>query len=175
MKNKKLWSIIIAVSVFVVVLTLDLLTKEFIISKYIPQEGDSHDVIPGFFNLLHVRNQGAGWGVLSGKPILLIIMSAIILILFVVFYALRVRMVGNRSSIWFAISVGLIAGGCLGNMIDRFVFAEVRDFINLQFISFPTFNIADVAICVGIVTVIIYFLFFYSKEEKGSKKDEEGK
>ena len=73
---------------------------------------------------------------------------------------------------WLACSVGLIAGGCIGNMVDRIALGFVRDFLNFQFMDFPAFNFADVCICVGVVVFIIYFLFFYSKEDKNKKKDE---
>ncbi|MBO5394815.1 MAG: signal peptidase II [Clostridia bacterium] len=174
MKNKKFLSPLIAAIIFVFVLALDLLTKGLIIPNLIPQVGNSVEVMPGFINFIYVENKGAAWGIFSNNTVFLAILSAIVLVLFAVFYFLRVRMVKEKSSIWLAVSFGLIAGGCLGNLIDRIAFGFVRDFINFQFMNFPVFNFADVALTVGVVTIIIYFLFFYSKEggDKKNKKDD---
>lgn len=178
MKNKKFLSPIIAATVFVVILALDLLTKGLIIPNLIPQVGDSTVVIPGFISFIYVQNKGAAWGMMSNNTIFLTILSAIILVLMVVFYILRVKMVKEKSSMWLSVSLGLIAGGCLGNMIDRIAFGYVRDFINFEFMSFPVFNFADIALTAGVITVAVYFLFFYSKEDKHLKKngkDKDGK
>ena len=170
MKNKKILSPIIAGSIFAFVLLLDLLTKGLIIPNLIPQVGNSVKVIPGFVSFIYAQNKGAAWGILSDSTLLLTILSGIVIVLFLLFYILRVRQVKGKSSMWLAVSVGLIAGGCLGNMIDRIFFGFVRDFINFEFMSFPVFNFADVALTIGVVTLIIYFLFFYSKESADKKK-----
>ena len=166
MKNKRIWSIVVASIVFAAVLILDLVTKEVIISNLIPNVGDSVDVIPGFINFIYVENKGAAWGIFSNSTIGLTILSVIILVLILLFYILRLRQTKEKSSMWLAVSIGLIAGGCIGNMIDRITFGFVRDFLNFQFMDFPVFNFADVGICVGVVTLMVYFIFFYSKEDK---------
>ena len=131
------------------------------------------EVIPGFINFIYVENKGGAWGIFSNSTIFLIIMSVIILALFVAFYAIRLKAKEQNISMWLTVSVGLIAGGCIGNLIDRIAFGYVRDFINFQFFNFPVFNFADIALTVGIITIVVYFLFFYSKEEKSIKgKDE---
>lgn len=175
MKNKKILSPLIAAIIFAVILTADLVAKQAITSNLIPNLGDSVEVIPGFVSFIHVQNKGAAWGMMSNNTIFLTILSAIILALMIVFYVLRVRQVKEKSSMWLSVSMGLVAGGCLGNMIDRIAFGYVRDFINFEFISFPVFNIADVALTVGVIVVAIYFLFFYSKEDKHLKKDKDEK
>lgn len=171
MKNKKLLiSIFVPISIFIFILALDLLTKNFII-KLIPNEGDAIKVIPGFINFVYVKNTGAAWGVLSGRPIFLILISIIILGLYLAFYIIRNKKHKCETSLVFSISVGLIAGGCIGNLVDRIVFGYVRDFINFEFISFPVFNFADVSLTFGIILMIIYFFFIYSKEEKKLNKE----
>ncbi len=171
MKNKKLLiSILVPISIFIFILALDLLTKNFII-KLIPNEGDAIKVIPGFINFVYVKNTGAAWGVLSGRPIFLILISIIILGLYLAFYIIRNKKHKCETSLVFSISVGLIAGGCLGNLVDRIVFGYVRDFINFEFISFPVFNFADISLTFGIILMIIYFFFIYSKEEKKLNKE----
>lgn len=174
MKNKKMWiSVILAISIFAGILLLDLLTKGLIIPNLIPKVGDRVKVIPKFISFIYVKNTGAAWGVFGGKPIFLIIMSIVILALFITFYVLRVRKVGNKSSCLLGISVGFIAGGCLGNLIDRIAFGYVRDFINFDFMDFPVFNFADIALTFGVIVMIVYFLFYYTKEEKVENKKAE--
>lgn len=172
MKNKRNISIILALSIFVGILLLDLLTKGLIIPNLIPHVGEAIDVIPGFINFIYVKNTGAAWGMLEGRPVFLIIISLIVLGLLIAFYVLRLKKTGNKSSSLFGISMGLIVGGCLGNLIDRIAFGYVRDFINFQFMDFPVFNFADVALTAGMIVILIYFAFYYTKEDKMLKNEE---
>ena len=170
MKNKKYLSPILAGTIFVAILLLDLLTKEFIIKGLIPNVGDAVDVFPKFINFVYVKNTGAAWGMLAGRPIFLIVISLLVLGLLLAYYILRIKKLGGKTSVLFGISVGLIVGGCLGNMIDRIFLGYVRDFINFQFMNFPVFNFADVALTIGTIIMLVYFLFFFSKEEEKLKK-----
>lgn len=166
MKNKKLiLSISLACGIFAIILLFDLLSKYFI-TKKLPNTGDGVDVIPGFINFIYVQNTGAAWGMLAGRPVFLIIISLIILAVYLWFYYLRLKKLKNKTSIILSISVGLIAGGCIGNLVDRIAFGYVRDFINFQFIDFPVFNVADISLTIGIIIMIIYFVFIYSKEDR---------
>ena len=175
MKNKKILSPIIAALIFAVVLVADLVSKEVVTSNLLPNVGDSARVIPGFISFIYVQNKGAAWGMMSNNTVFLAVLSAVILVLMIVFYVLRVRQVKHNSSMWLSVSMGLIAGGCLGNFVDRVFLGFVRDFISVDFISFPVFNVADIALTVGVVCVAIYFLFFYGKEEKDLKKKDDKK
>lgn len=167
MKNKKMWiSIILSISIFCGILLIDLLTKGLIIPNLIPKVGDRVGLIPKFISLIYVKNYGAAWGILGGRNIFLIVISILILALFITFYVLRVKKVGNKSSCLLGISVGLIAGGCIGNLFDRLVFGYVRDFINFDFMDFPVFNFADIALTFGVIIMLVYFLFYYSKEDR---------
>ncbi len=172
-KIKKFISPIIAISICVGVLLLDLLTKGLIIKYVVPNVGDSAKVLPPLINFIYVKNTGAAWGIFGGRQIFLIILTTIILALFITFYILRVKRIGEKSSILFAVSTGLIVGGALGNLIDRIFLGYVRDFINFMFIDFPVFNFADISLTFGIIIVVIYFLFYYSKEEAKISKNKE--
>ena len=165
MKNKLILSISLACGIFAFILIADLLSKHFIFQA-LPNAGDSMEVISGFFNLLHVENTGAAWGMLAGRPIFLILVSLIILAVYLWFYVIRLKKHKGNTSLVLSISVGFIVGGCFGNLIDRVVFGYVRDFINLQFMDFPVFNIADISLTIGIILMIIYFIFIYNKEDK---------
>lgn len=170
MKNKKvLLAILLPIAIFAVILTADLLSK-FFMFKLLPSSGDSREFIPGFINFIHVENKGAAWGMFAGRSIFLIILSIAIISLYIAFYVLKVRKMKEKTSIILNISVGFIAGGCIGNLIDRIFLGYVRDFINFQFFNFPVFNIADIAVCLSVVLMFLYFILIYPKEEKKMEK-----
>lgn len=166
MKNKRLfWNIFLCAVLGVVALTLDLVIKAVMFKK-LPNEGDSMDGINGFFNFVHVENGGAGYGVLSGKRFLLIFISIIVLSAYIIYYILDAKRNKDKTSFLLSISLGLITGGCIGNLVDRIFIGKVRDFIHLQFMTFPVFNIADICLTIGVILAIIYFIFIYPRIEK---------
>ena len=178
MKNKKVFlSVILACVITSLIIPLDLLTKHYIIAELIPNVGNSIDVMPGFINFVYVKNTGAAWGMMAGRPIFLIVISIIILGIYFWFYILQVKRFKEKTSNVLGISLGLIAGGCIGNLVDRIVFGYVRDFINFQFMNFPVFNFADISLTFGVILMVVYFLFIFGKENKKEKikanKDEQ--
>lgn len=166
MKNKRvILAIVLPCVLFALLLTLDLVSKH-LIDKSLGTVGASREIIHGFISFIYVHNSGAAWGIFSGRQIFLIIISIIVIALFIAFYVLRLRKFKDKISLWLSVSLGFIAGGCFGNLIDRIAFGYVRDFINFDFMNFPVFNVADICLTVGIILLFIYFIFFYSKEEK---------
>ena len=107
-------------------------------------QGDSNSVFFGI-NIVHVRNRGVAFGALSGKPVVLIIVLLALTGL-VVWFALHSR----RRYVW--IPTGLLLGGAIGNIVDRLRDGAVTDFIKLPL--WPAFNIADVAITFGVLTLL---------------------
>jgi signal peptidase II len=111
-------------------------------------------IIPGFFNLRHDRNTGAAFGVLAGHRILLILITIAALV-FIFAYYLRFR-----ESRWMQVSLGFLLGGAIGNFIDRIRLGEVVDFLQFgiasQGLFWPTFNFADVSVCIGAGMLIVY-------------------
>ena len=166
MKNKRvILAIVLPCVLFALLLTLDLVSKH-LVDKSLGTVGASKEIIHGFISFIYVHNSGAAWGIFSGRQIFLIIISIIVIALFIAFYVLRLRKFKDKISLWLSVSLGFIAGGCFGNLIDRIAFGYVRDFINFDFMNFPVFNVADICLTVGIILLFIYFIFFYSKEEK---------
>ena len=109
-------------------------------------------VIPGFFNLTHIRNPGGAFGFLAaGGPglrnALFIGVSVVAMGLIVGFYRST-----PRTHPWLATALAMIFGGAVGNLIDRLRFGEVVDFLDVFIGSYhwPAFNVADSAITVGI-------------------------
>lgn len=132
------------------ILFLDQLTKQAIRASFV--YGESRPVIEGFFNLVYVRNDGAAWNILSGHGLILILISFSVLVLLVVY-----RRSFLQEQLSHKILLGLMIGGIAGNLIDRIRFGWVTDFLDFQFGSYhyPSFNIADSAICIAVGLYII--------------------
>ena len=159
---------ILAICFGVVFFVLDIVTK-YVATAHLA-EGESASFLPGFMNFVVVFNNGAAWNSFAGEQILLIILTIAIISLFLAYYIVRYIRSKLPMSKLFGIAVGLIAGGCFGNLYDRIGFGYVRDFLNFQFMNFPVFNIADMALTFGIIVLVIYFIFIYPKEEKKLKE-----
>ncbi len=157
MKSLKFMHFIFILSA-VIVLFLDQLTKYWI--KATIPVSSSMEVIPRFLYITHVRNPGAAFGLFQDGTTILAIISfvAVFLIVFIKFL-LRIK------SYFFNISLGLIMGGALGNLIDRLVLGEVTDFIH--FLYWPVFNIADSSIVIGFgIAILLLFKEFFKKNSK---------
>lgn len=128
----------------------------------------SASFIPHFLSFRYVLNPGAAWGMLKDHPWVFMTLSAVAIIGVIVFFFLY----KNRHPL-LTVSLALIAGGGIGNMIDRILFGEVVDFIHLEFMDFPTFNIADCAVTVGGVLLIAWLIFIDMPAERRKKKEAE--
>lgn len=133
-----------------VILLLDQLTKQAIRSSFV--YGESRPVIDGFFNLVYVRNDGAAWNILSGHGLILILISFTVLILLLIY---RRSFLEDKLS--HKLMLGLMIGGIAGNLIDRIRFGWVTDFLDFEFgtYHYPSFNIADSAICIAVGLYVI--------------------
>ncbi len=141
----------------------DQITKALILIK-VPLyrfHGEVITVIPGFFNIIHVRNQGGAFGFLADQSsavrnVLFIFVSALATALVFYFYKTT-----PKTKPVLASGLALIFGGAIGNLIDRLRFGNVVDFLDVYIgnLHWPTFNIADSAITIGIAIFIFHFLF----------------
>jgi signal peptidase II len=115
---------------------------------------------PGLFSLTYLRNNGAAWNILPGQMIFFYIISlaAIGVVLYYLFKP------GKKSAL-FSVGLALTLGGIIGNLIDRIHLHYVVDMIQLDFMNFNIFNIADSAITVGIIIIFIYLIFFEDKQK----------
>ena len=102
------------------------------------------------FKLDFVKNYGAAFNIFHGSRIFLSIISIIFSII-LIYLILRI----NSSNYYELYSYSLILGGTVGNGIDRIINGFVIDFINLNIINFPVFNIADISINVGFIVLLI--------------------
>lgn len=153
-----------------VVVAVDQLTKWLIQVNFLPHE--SWEVIPGLFNLTYITNTGAAFGILAGEHStlrLLFFVGVAVVALLAIVLGWR-QLCGEQRLIPHAL--GLIAGGAAGNLIDRLRFGAVVDFLDcyVQGHHWPAFNVADSAICVGVVLFLLGN-FFASRPPKSAAKE----
>lgn len=130
----------------------DQLTKVWIVSWSGASLMWRHTLIPGFFQLVYIRNPGAAWGVFGGQTHLLSLLSFGMLVFLLAF---RRSIIGDTRVHRFAF--GLLLGGIIGNLIDRVKHGSVVDFLDVYFGDWhwPAFNVADSAICVSVFLYIL--------------------
>ncbi|HKY08863.1 MAG TPA: signal peptidase II [Candidatus Binatia bacterium] len=121
---------------------------------------DSIPVIPGFFSLTYIRNTGAAFGIFSGVHevfrLPFLIGVSILAIGFILVMLKRLR----DGEIGLATALAFILGGALGNLIDRFFYGEVIDFLDVYWSQYhwPAFNIADSFITIGVSITLFYLI-----------------
>lgn len=148
-------------AVTALVIAADLITKQLVVSGM--ELNSTITVIPGVFDLTYIINRGAAWGVLADKQMLLNVFTVIV-IAALVFYAVRKHKSIGRLEL---VSIAMIIGGGIGNLIGRIFDGYVVDFIHLRFVDFfNIFNIADIGITVGCLLLVISVLFYGRKEKK---------
>ncbi len=147
------------------VVIVDQITKAIILNRLGP-DGDLNQVkiIPGFLRLIFVENTGAAFGLFQGKSPVLTVLALVVIGFLLVYFRRSIA-----SSMWLTVALGLQLGGALGNVIDRFRHGFVVDFINVP--KWPTFNVADSAITVG---VIMLGFFLLTRDLASSDADESG-
>jgi signal peptidase II len=110
-------------------------------------------VIEGFFYITHVGNTGAAWSLFAGQTTMLALLAVITL---GGIYYWRSTLELRKQPVQLAF--GLLCGGIIGNLADRVLHGHVIDFLDFHFGSYvyPTFNVADAGICIGVVIYLIH-------------------
>jgi signal peptidase II len=137
-----LW--LVAILVFV----LDRWTKTIVLSGFMP--GESRLVIPHLLWWTYVQNTHGAFGMFGNSPALLIVLALIVLGIFA--YAFRDAV---RQSNFVRVAFGMIVGGAIGNIVDRFQHQWVVDFIDFRTIWPNVFNVADACITVGVALLVL--------------------
>lgn len=134
----------------VIVVMIDQWTKWLVIKKMELQE--KIPVIENFFYLTSHRNKGAAWGILQDQMVFFYIITVLVVIGIV--YYMEKHIKGQKLM---AVSFSLILGGAIGNFIDRLFRKEVVDFLDFNIFSYdyPIFNVADMALVIGVGLVLI--------------------
>ncbi|MXQ53421.1 signal peptidase II [Shimazuella alba] len=144
----------------IVIIALDQFSKWWIVHNM--ELYQSISVITDFFYITSHRNRGAAFGILQDQRWLFIIVTSCVVIGIIV-YMIKMK----KETILTKLALSLILGGAIGNFIDRIRTGEVVDFFHFQFGSyqFPIFNVADSALCVGVVLFLIASLTETKKEQ----------
>lgn len=151
----RLWS----AAIILAVLAVDRITKMYVRADF--SAWDVRTVIPHVFNIVHIENPGAAFGMLADAPtrwshlflvaISLAVMSVIAVMLW------RPHHAGMHDTVLLRVGLSLVFGGAMGNVADRVFDGTVTDFLQVFFGSyeFPAFNAADSAITIGALLLVI--------------------
>lgn len=156
MRHRSIYFVLIAV-----LLAVDQITKTVISQSLTPY--DARTVIPDFFDLVHLRNSGAIFGIFSNANssflFVLLTLFSLAALGAVIYYFIKTP----ASDRLMNVSLSLILAGALGNQIDRIMRGYVIDFLDFQFWGWhwPSFNVADSCISTG--AVILIFIFFFKR------------
>lgn len=162
MDEKKRNSVRLFIVISVVVLMIDQTTK-YVFSELVPLNA-SETVLPGFLNIVHVKNSGAAFGAFADRGNL----TVRILLAAVSFFALVAIVwivMSQELDTYGIIGFALFFGGAAGNFLDRIIHGEVMDFIDIHFKGYhwPAFNVADSALTVGAIFFCVRILFMNRK------------
>lgn len=164
--------------IIVILLVLDQVSK-YLVQLYLSPVGTSVPVIDGLVQLTNVHNTGAAWGMLDGFRWLFIPMTLIVAAV-LIYVIIRFH---KKLTVFSRITLALLFAGAIGNFIDRVLLTFVRDFVDITpWFSFPVFNVADSALSIGCVMLVIDALFLkeksifervsFKKEQPASKAEE---
>jgi len=146
---------LIPILVIIVLVAIDQFTKYLAVTLLKPV--GEIPIIDGFFSLTYLENRGAAFGILQGARWFLV--SSTIAILVGIFLYYR-SLPNKKPHSYVRMSLILITAGAIGNFIDRVLAGFVVDFLNVTFINFPVFNIADIYIVVGTIFHSVLLIFF---------------
>ncbi len=143
----------IALAVSAVLVGLDQLIKVLVQANL--QLNDSVSFIPGFIRFTYVENTGAAFNSFDGQRWLLIGLTGVVIVVLIVLLVLK--KIRNPVIVW---HIAVIIAGGLGNLIDRIFRGSVIDYIEFDFVYFAIFNFADCLVVLGVISLLVYLLFF---------------
>lgn len=132
--------------VIALVLFLDQLTKWLVRAHFLL--GESYDVLNGVFSITYIENKGAAFGLGEGNAFTFIVIAIVVSVIMMYYYKKQTK------NLWLTLGVSLTLSGAWGNFIDRVMKGSVTDMFNFHI--WPVFNIADIAICLGCLFLMIY-------------------
>lgn len=142
------------------------------ITKYLVLENiamyEDVPVLKGIFHFTYIENKGAAFGMLANNRWVFLVISTVAIAAFI-FYIVKY----NPGNTLLRVSLSFIVGGGIGNMIDRCLRGSVVDFIEVEFIDFYVFNVADMFVCVGCGLMVLYIIIEEIKESKAKKAEKE--
>ncbi|GKV55659.1 lipoprotein signal peptidase [Sporosarcina sp. NCCP-2222] len=155
---------VIYYGIAIIVILLDQLTKWLVVKNM--ELGEKISIWDPYIGLLSHRNRGAAWGMLEGQMWLFYVVTLLVVVGIIYFFQKE-----GKTNRLFAISLMFLLGGAIGNFIDRIWRKEVVDFVDVLIpvikYDFPIFNVADAALTIGVVLIIIHVI---AEEKKNKKK-----
>ena len=142
------------------VFVLDILTK--LIAKGKLAEVSTIPLWQNVFHLTYVENRGIAFGMFGGGRVFFILLTVVVLVGLWYLYQKT-----EKKTPWLRYGMAGVVGGAMGNLADRIFRGYVVDFLDFRLIDFPVFNVADIAVCLGAVMLVVHF--FKSEEVR---KDE---
>ena len=121
------------------------------------------EFIPNILGFEFHTNTGAAFGILDGWRWFFLAITLLIVTLIIFFY---IKLPKNRVSNITRIFMAVLAAGALGNGIDRLLHGEVVDFLKIEFMNFPIFNLADVYVVISTIVLAVLLIFFFREEPK---------
>lgn len=119
--------------------------------------------IPGVMELFHVSNTGAAFSVGSGNALFFVALTAVVIAALVGFVVREKNLPLSLIAL-----LGGVAGGGIGNAIDRVLYGQVTDFFATTFVNFAVFNVADIFVTCGILIAFVYWIIWDKKQQQGS-------
>jgi len=147
---------LISIIIFISIIACDQITKFIVFGSA------DRSILGNVLWFQSEQNTGAAFSMFSGNNIAFIIITSIACMV-LAYILFSKKMFTQKIE---KLSIALVLGGAVSNLIDRIIFAYVRDFIYLKFIDFAVFNIADMAITIGAILLIISMLFLQKKDTK---------
>lgn len=176
-KNKRIAEVFVYLATSFLLVFLDRGTKDIVANRLALYEKRS--VIPDFFYINYVKNEGAAFSFLANEKWGIYALMSISIVCSLLFVYILVRIVYEKGNSLTSIAIMLLLSGAVGNLIDRVRFHYVIDFLRFDFgaYTFPIFNLADVYAVIGTFLVIVVCIFFNKKVEEyldllfGKKKE----
>ena len=152
-------------------IVLDLCLKEYLYDFWVKNGSTSYTVIKGFLDITYTQNTGAAFGSFSNGTLALTIVTTIVIVIILGFL-----LIAKRRDMWLRLSLVFVAGGGIGNLVDRIGLGYVRDFFEFTFTTkWGIFNIADCFVSVGAVMLVGYLVYLIVKDAVAIKKQKDAK
>ena len=134
----------------IILLCIDQISKLLVVNLL--TKTDSITIIKNFFYLTYINNDGAAFSILVGKKIFLILIAVLVIVMLIRY--IKKNNIQNKLEV---VSISLIIGGSLGNLMDRVVRGYVIDFLDFKIFNynFPIFNLADTFIVIGVILLLL--------------------
>lgn len=148
-------------------IVLDLCMKEYLYDFWVANGKVSYTVVKGFLDITYTQNTGAAFGSFSDGTLALTIVTTIVIV-----GIMGYLLIAKRNEMWMRIALVFVAGGGIGNLVDRIGLGYVRDFFEFTFTTkWGIFNIADCFVSVGAVMMVCYLIYVLIKDFMVTKKN----